>query len=99
MVNPTDLMFVIGGKSDLSPDTAIKSAHGVRLAATMYPEAPITMSIEGYDDDPRELWEISEVRYFVVLFAAEMHALGLPPRFAERLTDESLKWGAVNIPT
>jgi len=94
----TDLMMVIGGKDDLLPATAIRMAHGVKLAATIHPDIPVTLSIAGYDDDPRELHEISEVQYYVILFAAELHSLGLPPNFAERLTPESLKWGLVAGP-
>lgn len=96
--DPVELFCVIGSKTDLRQESAFNAARGAKLMATRYPDIPITLSIAGYDDDPRELHEISEVRYYVILFAAELHSLGLPPNFAERLTPESLKWGLVAGP-
>jgi hypothetical protein len=61
-----DAVFcVVGGKGDLSDDTlanVLKHLNGtVRTSTT----GDIHLAIDGYDDDPRELWEIPEARDFI----------------------------------
>jgi hypothetical protein len=38
-------------------------------ATKRYPRAFFVISIAGYDDDPRELWEFEEVRRYIRWFA------------------------------
>jgi hypothetical protein len=72
----------------------------IHVACTRNTKANITISIEGYDDDPRELWEIREVVAFVELFATSFRLFGYPqPNFLKRLTKESIKWvDATHLP-
>jgi hypothetical protein len=86
------LLFIIGGKNELSQDKAIEQAKWVNLACTLNTRASIFIGIDGYDDDPRELYEIPETVQYIGWFAIEMHRRGLPPDFAKRLAPESLRW-------
>jgi hypothetical protein len=94
----TELMFIIGSVADgLTEANAKAMAEAVHLISNKNTTAPITLSIHGFDDDPRELWEIPETQYYISIFALELHRLGLPPNFVKRLTPESLKWATVAI--
>jgi hypothetical protein len=64
----------IGARDDLSRETAEKSAWGVALAITRLPDATHHLMISGYDDDPRELWDIPEVCVFVRQFSDSLAA-------------------------
>jgi hypothetical protein len=86
------IVVVIGGKSDLRPVRAAISAGQVKLIATLQPRAALSLHLDGFDDDPRELWEIPEAALFIRQFAVALESLGLPPRFHERLTEESINW-------
>jgi hypothetical protein len=96
-INPEEydeLMFVIGEKGDLTQNNAIQAALGVLTACSAYTKANVTISIDGYDDDPRELWEIPEVEQFVLLFVYTLYKVSptVADSIASRLTEESLKW-------
>jgi len=86
------IMLVIGGKSDLRPVRAAISAGQVKLIAELQPRASLSLHLDGFDDDPRELWEIPEAALFIRQFAVALESLGLPPGFMERLTPESIHW-------
>ena len=54
----------------LTEEKARTSAQAYRLAHARYPAAKFGLFIAGYDDDPRELWEIPEVAAHVRCWAA-----------------------------
>lgn len=91
------VLMVIGGKDDLSWKRARISAAQVKLIAERYPEASLSLHLDGFDDDPRELFQIPEAARFIAEFAADLHSRGLPPRFAQRLAPESIRWQAVTV--
>jgi hypothetical protein len=89
----TEAIFVvIGGKSDLRPVRAAISAEQVKLIGTLQPRAALSLHLDGFEDDPRELWEIPEAALFIRQFAVALESLGLPPRFHERLAPGSIDW-------
>lgn len=96
-MNPEDydeMMFVIGEKGDLTQHNAIEVALGVLTACSANTKANVTISIDGYNDDPRELWEIPEVDQFVHMFVYTLYKVSpiVADNIASRLTEESLKW-------
>ena len=90
-----DLMFIVGENDKLTIEKAIDQAKIVCLACLENQTANITISIYGFDDDPRELAQIPEAVLYIAWFAGAMQLLGLPPNFAKRLTPESLRWAAL----
>ena len=59
----------IGLRHKLTKDAA-KTCAAMWLEATKrYPKAFYVISIVGYDEDPRELWEFEEVRRYIRWFA------------------------------
>lgn len=50
----------VGGK-DLPADAAAQSALAIMTMRLTNPWAQITLWVHGYDDDPRELWDVPEV--------------------------------------
>lgn len=54
--------------------TAVLSWRNLKIE----PNTAITFLVSGYDDDPRELWQIHEVREFVQKFCARTDALNHP---------------------
>jgi hypothetical protein len=69
----TVLVFSLGNKSDLGK-RALASAVLAWRALKIEPTTAIAMHFGGYDDDPRELWEIPEVCRFVQKFCARTKA-------------------------
>lgn len=71
------LLIEIGTKGKLSRQAARNKAHQLAQAmAVMPPTDVVDLSIGGFEDDPRELWEIPEARDFVVAFADALVAAG-----------------------
>ena len=64
-VDPDFIHAEIGGRGDLTPEKLAIAAAGISNAAKNYPTPKIMLSIGGYDQDPRDLWEIPEVRAYV----------------------------------
>lgn len=53
-------MFIpvtIGSRSNLSKAAAKRGAAMWRQASNRYPKASFMISLLGYNDDPREIWE------------------------------------------
>jgi hypothetical protein len=63
--NQTMVAFTLGMRGELNRRAAKRAAHAWRSAVTQYPDGIIVLSIAGYDDDPRALWEIAETREYV----------------------------------
>jgi hypothetical protein len=55
----------IGNRNDLSEQVAQTAAKAWRVALQTYPHALFNWSLSGYDNDPREIWEIPEAVRFV----------------------------------
>jgi hypothetical protein len=89
---PFDAVFcVVGGKDDLTDATRTQVLGHLNGAVRIGTTGPVHLSIDGYDDDPRELWEIPEVcAYLRGVF------LNLHPDVAARLDELSRIIGAVS---
>jgi hypothetical protein len=59
------IQLIIGHRGNLTGRHAKKAAKGWNLARSQAPRSSIHVSIAGYDQDPRELWEFAEVCRFV----------------------------------
>lgn len=71
MVELYDYMVLhIGDAADLSTEALDRLMPGVLVMLLATPATTaIDITISGYDDDPRELWEIPESRRFILEFA------------------------------
>ena len=70
-----DVIFLeIGCKGRLAAFDCLIAATAFRLARVRYPSAKIGFCLGGYDDDPRELYDIAETRDYIRQWA---HAAGL----------------------
>lgn len=65
------MSFVIGMRGELTKQAAAQAARVWRQTRARHPDVPFTVSIAGYDDDPRELWQFPDVCRFVRRFARE----------------------------
>jgi hypothetical protein len=65
----TFINFMIGGRDDLTEDAARKMAGEWRRAVKQYPHAIFYLHLAGYDEDPREIWEIDDAARFVCRWA------------------------------
>lgn len=61
--------FVVGFRGQLSNQKAKVYADGWRVMRARHPQAIVYPTVVGYDEDPRELWEIPEVVRYVQQFA------------------------------
>ena len=59
----------IGDRADLSEPRAITAGKAWRRALQHYPDTSFDFSLSGYDDDPREIWQIPEAVRFVQWWA------------------------------
>ena len=57
--------MVIGTRDDLSPESAEAAAQKWRDIRRQYPNVRVYVSLAGYDDDPREIWEIASAAEYV----------------------------------
>ena len=55
----------IGEKDDLTPAHASAAAKAMVDARQAYPDATLSLSLDGFDDDTREIWDIPEARTYV----------------------------------
>jgi hypothetical protein len=55
----------VGVKGELTPERASRAASAISLVKITQPEAQITVMIGGFDNDPRELWDIPEAAAWV----------------------------------
>ena len=81
------LAIIIGEKGSLTPAIARRRARLLAMALRrLPPDEIVDLSIYGYDDDPREIWEIVESRDYVIEFADALIHYGVP---LERLLPQS----------
>lgn len=67
-----DAIFMeIGSKGNFSTLDRKKAATAFRLARVRYPNATVGFMIGGYDDDPREIYDIPEAREYIRLWAID----------------------------
>jgi hypothetical protein len=59
------IQIVIGLRGDLSKAEARRCAAMWRKATNRYPKAGFIISLAGYDEDPREIWEFGDARRYV----------------------------------
>lgn len=69
----TMIVFSVASKGDMNR-RAMAAAVLAWRALKIEPSTAITMHFGGYDDDPRELWQIPEVCSFVQRFCAKTDA-------------------------
>jgi hypothetical protein len=61
-----DAIFcVVGGKGHLSDETLFGALAHLNSTVRTSTTGDIHLAIDGYDRDPRELWEIPEVKDFI----------------------------------
>ena len=65
----TIIPFVIGMRGRLTKNEARKGGQMWRDASARYPKAVFYLSMIGYDEDPREIWEIVDAARYVRWFA------------------------------
>jgi hypothetical protein len=82
-MSENDLVWMTIGKRDaLTPQEAERMGACWREEVQRNPHAEFMITIDGYDDDPRELWQIPEVTNYVRQWAA---AAGMQAATAQRL--------------
>ena len=65
------ILMMIGKRGELTPQEAERMGGARwRMEVQRNPRAEFMIIVSGYDDDPRELWQISEVVSYVKLWAA-----------------------------
>jgi hypothetical protein len=57
--------LIIGSRGRLTRDAAKDAANVWHQITTKYPKACFCIELAGYDDDPRELWELADVARYV----------------------------------
>jgi hypothetical protein len=82
------IILAIGGAEDLSQAALDDAVAKTKFVNDRLPRATALMlTLAGFDDDPRELWEIVEARDFLLAFAHGIVAAGVP---LERFLPESV---------
>ena len=76
-LRPSYVCTVIGEKGMLTMRAAAQMAAHWQTLVERYPNGRFAISIYGYDDDQRELWEIAEVVHYVRQWA---HLTGMNDR-------------------
>lgn len=72
MVNYDKIVIQAGEPGRLDTYHAYKTIAATRLAMKRYPDAQVEWWVPGYDDDPRELWDVPEVARHIRLCAEGM---------------------------
>jgi hypothetical protein len=85
---PDLISHCIGKRGDLTRRAAKAAAREWKECLRLAPKAYV-LSISGYDDDPRNLWEFDEVRKFVQQFA-RFAGINDVMDYSERLAEDSL---------
>jgi hypothetical protein len=80
------LAIIIGERGSLTRSTAQQRARLLAIVIQRQPDEIIDLAVAGYDDDPRELWEIAESRDYLIAFAEALTQYGIA---LERLLPQS----------
>ena len=86
---PDFITHGIGKRGDLTRQAAKAAAREWKECLRIAPKAHVILHIDGYDDDPRNLWEFDEVRKFVQQFA-RFAGINDVVDYSERLAEDSL---------
>ena len=71
MAEYDDIFMEIGTKEKLDPQSRAVAVTAFKLARFAYPKAKLYIAVGGYGDDPRELYDIPEVREYIRLWAID----------------------------
>lgn len=86
---PEFIILAIGVADDLSRAALKDAVAKTKSVNDRLPRSTALMlTLDGFDDDPRELWEIAEARDFLLAFAAGIIQAGIP---LERFLPESVR--------
>ena len=72
---PDLIIHEIGERGNPRPNDSMDAARGFLGGLARYPNAERAIMLDGYDDDPREIWEIPEAKRQVLDFVANLYAL------------------------
>jgi hypothetical protein len=61
----TTIMMPIGQRGELTKRNARETAAAWREAVRRYPKAQLGISMLGYNEDPREIWQIEDAARYV----------------------------------
>jgi hypothetical protein len=87
----------IGSKGEFTPEGAKKAAADFCGAFVALPDAEHMIVVGGYDDDPRELWDIPEARDFVAAFGWAVSGILQRPLHDWKLEPASIALVAVCV--
>jgi hypothetical protein len=90
--NRTFVQLTIGVRGQLTRRNARDAAKMFREIVRRAPLAPVYPNFLGYDDDPRELWEIEEVRRYVCTWAASPRSATLKTYWRIAASGASASW-------
>jgi hypothetical protein len=77
----TGIIVQVGEKGDLTRTHASAAATAIINARRAYPDAVVTLSFDGFDDDQREIWDIPQARtYLLDVIATAFQSLGFDLR-------------------
>ena len=86
-----DAAFIeIGNAGELTATNAMAAAECTIMAMRRYPFADISLVISGFDDDPREDWDIPEAKDYFEMFVGAMFVLQAPPVSEWRLDQATM---------
>jgi hypothetical protein len=86
-----DAAFIeIGGAGELTSFNAMAAAEIVIMAMRRYPFADLHLAVSGFDDDPREVWDIPETKEYFEMFVGAMFVLHAPPVSEWRLDQATM---------
>jgi hypothetical protein len=75
--DPTIIVIEIADRRDMTQARLRQSVNTILAVKSKHPAAQIWLTIDGYDGDPRELFEVPEVRTFVRKMLGMFVAFGL----------------------
>lgn len=87
---PTVFFCVVGSKDSLSDQALTDAITLLNDQLRTRTVGPISLALEGYDEDPREIWEIPEARDYMRRLALQLH-----DGVAKRLDEASMIMCAV----
>lgn len=82
------VVIEFGGRGHLTEDVILEMKDAPRMVAEVYPDKPIMIALAGYDDDPRELYEIPEAADYIRRFAVAAGLTDWRTPMFESLVDE-----------
>lgn len=86
---PDVIHQMLGTRGELTRQAAKAAAKAWKDLLQRAPKAYVMLSIAGYDDDPRALWEFDEVKKFVQQFA-RFAGIDEVTDYRERLSDDTV---------